>query len=84
MPIAGIRSRTLDEQNLTLKSQAPAQAFEGYALEASQPVNPEATVLTRGAFLNYDVMAQKVDARSNRSKDQASLSLAFLGVIMAS
>ena len=55
---------TLDEQALTLKLQAPAQAFEGYALKASKPVNPQPQPSPLGGFLNYDLLAQQVDAKS--------------------
>jgi outer membrane usher protein len=59
---------TLDEQALTLKLQAPAQAFEGYALKSSTPINPKPQPSSLGAFLNYDLMAQKIDAGSSIQK----------------
>ena len=59
---------TLDEQALTLKLQAPAQAFEGYMLKTNQPVNPRPQPSSLGAFLNYDLMAQKADAGSRIQK----------------
>jgi len=65
--IAGLQW-TLDEQALTLKLQAPAQAFEGYLLKTGPPVNPQPQPSSLGAFLNYDLMAQKVDAGSSIQK----------------
>lgn len=51
----------LDEQALTLKLSAPAQAFEGSVLKSAQRINPTPQTSTLGAFLNYDLLAQKLE-----------------------